>query len=144
MFGKHLACVTVFLVMLVLTALYPILIAVIGTLEIAPVLAGYLGIFLLGMTFISVGVLMSALTKNQLVAFILAFGVLLLFWVLGFASAILDPKLGAALSHASLIEHVNNFSRGLITTRDVVYYVNFSVFCLFLTVQALASHRWKG
>ena len=144
LFGKYLACVVVFLVMLALTALYPILIAVLGTLELAPVLAGYLGIFLLGMTFISAGVLMSAVTKNQLVAFILAFGVLLFFWVLGFASSILGPKLGAALSHASLIEHVNNFSRGLITTRDLIYYLNVSVFCLFLTVQALASHRWKG
>ena len=144
LFGKYLACVTIFLVMLALTALYPILIAVMGTLERAPVLAGYLGIFLLGLTFVSVGVLMSAVTKNQLVAFVLAFGVLLFFWVLGFASSFLGPKLGAALSHASLIEHVNSFSRGIITTRDLIYYLNFSVFCLFLTVQALASHRWKG
>ncbi|MDP6618262.1 MAG: hypothetical protein QGG90_02355 [Nitrospinota bacterium] len=56
----------------------------------------------------------------------------------------MGPKLVAALSHATLIEHVNNFSRGLITTRDLIYYLNVSVFCLFLTVQALASHRWKG
>ncbi len=144
LFGKFFACLTVFLLMLVLTALYPILIAVFGALETGPVLSGYLGIFLLGVTFISVGILMSALTENQLVAFMLAFGALLFFWVLSFASPYLGPKLGTALAHASLIGHVNNFSRGLITTRDLVYYLNFSVFCLFLTVQALASHRWKG
>lgn len=144
LFGKFLACVAVFLVMLALTALYPILIAIFGTLEWGPVLSGYLGALLLGVTFISVGVLMSALTRNQLVAFVLAFGALLFFWVLGFASAYLDPKLGAALAHASMIEHINNFSRGLISTRDVVYYLNVSVFFLFLTTQALASHRWRG
>lgn len=144
LFGKFFACFTVFLIMLALTVLYPILIGVFGSLEIRPVLAGYLGVLLLGMTFISVGVLMSSLTSNQLVAFILGFGTLLFFWVLGFASAYLDPKMAAVLDHASLIQHVNNFSRGLITTRDLIYYVNFSVFCLFLTVQALASHRWKG
>jgi len=142
--GKFLACASVFLIMLILTALYPVMIAALSTLELGPVLAGYLGVFLLGITFIAVGVLMSALTKNQLVAFILTFGTLLFFWVLGFASSYLDPKLGAALAHASMIEHVNNFSRGIISTRDVVYYLNFTVFCLFLTVQALASHRWKG
>ncbi|MFQ5912776.1 MAG: ABC transporter permease subunit [Nitrospinota bacterium] len=144
LFGKYLACVTVFLLMLVLTALYPGLIAFLSSLELGPVLSGYLGTFLLGVTFISLGVLMSALTHNQLVAFILAFGALLFFWVLGFASAYLNPKLGTALAHASMIEHINNFSRGLISTRDVVYYLNFSVFCLFLTIQALASHRWRG
>jgi ABC-2 type transport system permease protein len=144
LFGKFFACFTVFLVMLALTGLYPILISVVGSLEIRLVLAGYLGILLLGMTFISVGVLMSSLTSNQLVAFILGFGTLLFFWVLGFSSAFLDPKMGAALNHASLAQHVNNFSRGVISTRDLIYYVNFSVFCLFLTIQALASHRWKG
>lgn len=142
--GKFLACLAVYAIMLALTALYPLLMTVFGRPEPGPILSGYLGLLLLGAAFIAMGLLASSLTQNQIVAAIITFGVLLLIWVIGWASNFLGPTAGKILSHASLIEHLNNFSRGLINTKDVVYYLNFSAVCLFLTLRALESHRWKG
>ncbi len=142
--GKFLACLTVYAIMLALTALYPLMMIAFGQPEAGPILSGYLGLLLLGTAFISMGLLASSLTQNQIVAALVTFGVLLLFWVIGVASNFLGPAAGRILSHASLIEHLNNFSQGLISTRDVVYYLNFSVVCLFLTLRVLESHRWRG
>lgn len=142
--GKFLACLAVYAIMLALTALYPLLMALFGQPDVGPILTGYLGLLLLGASFIAMGLLASSLTQNQIVAAVITFGVLLIIWVIGWASTYLGPSAGKILSHISLIEHLNNFSRGLINTKDLVYYLNFSAVCLFLTLRALESHRWKG
>jgi len=113
--------------------------------EWGPVAAGYLGMFLMGLSFLSLGVLISALSENQIVAIIVSYGALLGFWFLGFA---VDPNTGQKVSkfltELSIIQHLENFIKGLIDTRDIVYYILFIFTSVFLTLRVLESKRWRG
>jgi ABC-2 type transport system permease protein len=142
--GKFLACVTVFATMLALSLVYPVLIAWVGRPDIKPFISAYIGVFLMGSAFISLGILISTLTENQIIAAVASFGVLLIFWVIGFSAENASPTLGSILRHLSIIEHFQNFAKGLIDTKDLIYYLNFTLFFLFLTLRSLESNRWRG
>lgn len=142
--AKFAACLAVYTVMLALTGIYPVLLIIFARPEIGPILAGYLGLFLLGAAFIALGALASSLTENQIVAGALSFGLLLLFWVIGWSSQFATGSVGRLLSHLSLLDHFDSFPKGVIDTKDVIFYLNFMIFCLFLTLRSLESHRWRG
>lgn len=142
--AKFAASLAVYALMLALTALYPLLLGVFASPEVGPILAAYLGLFLLGAAFIAIGALASSLTENQIVAGAVSFGALLLFWVIGWSSQFAGGGAGRLLSRLSLLEHFDSFPKGIIDTKDVIFYLNFMVFCLFLTLRSLESHRWRG
>jgi len=142
--GKYAAAVVLYLLMLVATALYPGVVAYFARLEWGPLLTGYLGLVLLGGTFLALGVLASSLTENQIVAAIATFGVLLIFWVIGWSADFAGPRWGKLLSHLSTLEHFEGFAKGVIDTKDVIYYLNFTILALFLTLRSLESKRWRG
>lgn len=142
--GKYLAALGLFLGMLAFTLCYPILVGALAGLEGGPLLSGYLGLVLQGAAFLAVGILISSLTENQIVAAVATFGVLLIFWVIGWASDVASPGLGRILSHLSLLDHFDSFAKGVIDTKDLIYYLNFTVLCLFLTLRSLESKRWRG
>ena len=142
--AKFSACLAVYTIMLALTAVYPVLLIIFAQPEVGPILAGYLGLFLLGAAFIALGALASSLTENQIVAAAISFGFLLIFWVIGWSSQFAGSGIGWLLSHLSLLEHFDSFPKGIIDTKDVIFYLNFMVFCLFLTLRSLESHRWRG
>ncbi|MCL6649227.1 MAG: ABC transporter permease [Chloroflexi bacterium] len=140
--GKFLGALALFGVMLGLTLYYPFLLFLYGKPDPGPIVSGYLGLVLLGAGFIALGLLTSALTKNQIVAAVLAFAVLLLLWL---ASPIGDVFSGPArdiLHYLSALDHYSDFSRGVIDTRDVVYYLSLAVAGLFATVQVVGARRW--
>ncbi len=142
--GKFLACLFVFLVMLALTIPCLVLLAWYGAPETGPILTGYLGLLLMGGAFISLGLFVSSLTENQIIAAAVGFGTLLLFWVIGWSAQFAGGLLGNILRHLSLLEHFDNFAKGIIDTTDVVYYLIFSIFCIFLTLRTLESIKWRG
>ncbi|MCL6640247.1 MAG: ABC transporter permease subunit [Candidatus Rokubacteria bacterium] len=142
--GKYLAALTLYAVMLALTLTYPALVVYFTRVEWGPLVTGYLGLVLLGATFLAVGIFASSLTENQIVAAITTFGVLLIFWVIGWSADYVGGPWGRVLSHLSLIEHFDSFAKGVLDTRDVLYYVNFTVVALFLTLRSLEARRWKG
>ncbi len=144
LFGKYLAAVVVFLGMLALTLIYPVLVAWTAQLEWGPLLTGYLGLLLQGAAFIAVGILISSLTENQIVAAVSTFGTLLIFWVISWAADSSGPIWGRVLSHLSLTEHFDSFAKGVIDTKDVIYYLNFTILSLFLTLRSLDAKRWRG
>jgi len=84
------------------------------------------------------------LTENQIVAAVLSFGALLLLWMFGWGRAVAGPALGGILEHLSIVKHMDSFMRGLIDSRDVVFYVLFIFFWLFLTLRLLNSRYWRG
>ncbi len=98
----------------------------------------------MGSAFIAFGLLASALTSNQIIAAVISFGALLIFWLIGFPAYGQDPALGGILRHLSLLQHFENFAKGVIASQDVIYYLNFTFFCLFLTLRALESNKWRG
>lgn len=142
--GKFAACLVMFTLMLVLTSLYPILLTTIYELEIGPMISGYLGLFIMGAAFISLGILISSLTENQIVAAIVPFGFLLLFWVMAWNEYVLGPAWAKLINHLSFYSHHRNFVKGIVETKDIVYYIDFSIFCLILTLLNLQSKRWRG
>lgn len=142
--GKFLACAGVFSLMLTLTFLYPLIVALWGELETAAVLTGYLGLFLIGIAFISLGLFFSSLTENQIVAAVASFGAFILFLTIGWSSEFVGPPLNKVLIHLSILNHFSNFAKGIIDTSDLIYYLNFIFLCLFLTSRVLESRRWRG
>lgn len=142
--GKYLAALALYAVMLALTLTYPAMVVYFTRVEWGPLVTGYLGLVLLGATFLAVGIFASSLTENQIVAAITTFGVLLIFWVIGWSADYVGGAWGRVLSHLSLIEHFDSFAKGVLDTRDILYYVNFTVVALFLTLRSLEARRWKG
>ena len=98
----------------------------------------------MGASFISVGLLVSSTTRNQIVAGVITFALLLLFWVLSWMADSVGPTSQAVLSYLSILEHFDDFSKGVIDTKHVVYYVSFVAFGLFLTAKAVDTERWRG
>lgn len=142
--GKFLAATALCALLLFATALYPFLLALWSEPELYPILTGYLGLLLLAMAFISLGLLCSSLTENQVVAATLTFGALLLFWIIGWASALAEGDWALLFRHLSILEHFSNFTRGVLETKDLAYYVGLTSFFLFATLKSLEIRRWKG
>ncbi len=138
-FGKFLASFSLFALMVALSAIYLVVLRVYGNPDLGPVLSAYLGLFLLGGSLISAGLFASSLTENQIVAAVISFGILLVFWILG-ASSDADNSI---LGYISIINHLDNFTKGIIALRDTIYYLSFIFFGLFLTYIMVESQRWR-
>jgi len=142
--GKFLAIYGIFLGLLALTGIVPLILSFYSSFDWNPVMTGYLGLALIGALFLATGVVASALTENQIVAAFLSFGFLILFWLLGALGTILgDTALGQVISYLSFIEHFDRMVRGLIDTKDLVYYFTGLVFMLFLAHRVVESQRWQ-
>jgi ABC-2 type transport system permease protein len=110
--------------------------------DLGPVAAGYFGILLLGCYFLSVGTFASTLTKNQIVAAILGFGMLILIFSTGLSeSLITDPAKRDLLGYFNLWDHMEEFARGIVDTRRVIYYVSATAFFLFLAVVSVTAKK---
>lgn len=142
--GKFAAAGTLFLVMLAGTFVYIIFLFLYGTPEIGPILTGYLGLLLIGLSYLSFGLFFSTLTDNQIIAAVSAFVFILVFWAIGWVSGIVSPTLGHTLTNFSLIEHFDDFAKGVLDTKHVVYYVSFIFMGLFLSFVSIESARWRG
>jgi ABC-2 type transport system permease protein len=142
--GKFFAATVVYLTPIAVTLLYIVFIRNLTDLPLGPVFAGYLGLILMGTAFIALGILVSSTTENQIVAAIITFGLLLLLWVIGWASSFTGPLVGKILTEISLVKHFQNFSKGVIDISDVIFYLSFTFYSLFLTCRVLESKRWRG
>ncbi len=142
--GKFLAATFLCALLLLATAIYPLLLGLWSDIELYPILTGYLGLLLLAMAFISLGILFSSLTENQIVAAVLAFGALLLFWIIGWSATIAEGDWGLLFRHLSIFEHFTSFARGVFETKDLAYYLGVTSFFLFATLKSLEVRRWKG
>jgi len=142
--AKFAACAVVFGVMLAGTLLYPIYVNILQPFPWLPLLAGYLGLFLLGLSFIACGVFVSSLTESQVVAGMATIGILLLFWIITWNEAATSPQLLRALIRLSMFDHFQTFARGVIDAQDVAYFLSFIGFFGFLTLRVLESRKWRG
>ncbi|HVO52580.1 MAG TPA: ABC transporter permease [Thermoanaerobaculia bacterium] len=142
--GKFAAGWCFFLFLWLPTVLYPVLLSRFGTLDWGPIAAGYLGIALVGALFISAGTFASALTKNQIVAAIVGFVFILGVFLVGvFRDFVTDPGLRDAVSYLNLLEHMDDFARGIVDTRRILYVASTVVFFLFLSTRALEANKGR-
>jgi ABC-2 type transport system permease protein len=130
--------------MLILTLSYPLLLKNSYPLEWLPIFSGYLFILLLGCSSIATGMFISSLTENQIIAAMGTYGIFLLFIVIAFTSGASPAWLEPLLVHLSFIEHLDQFAKGILDTRGIIYPINFTVFFFILTFQSLKSKRWRG
>jgi len=139
--GKYLAALTLISLALFLTGTYPLTLAQLGALEIGPVFGGYLGLFLLAGSFAAIGTAASAMTRNQVVAFLVAMMVCLIPFVSGYALAKVPTPLLPLIQTLSFDYHFNNLERGVIDSRNVVYYGTVIALFLHISVFALVRRR---
>jgi ABC-2 type transport system permease protein len=142
--GKFLGAMTLFGLMLGVTALHMGILFWYGEPELAPLLSGYLGLLLMGGSFISLGLLISSATKNQVVAGTITFAVLLLFWVISWMAESTTSTTQSVLAYLSILNHFEDFSKGVIDTTHLAYYLSFISFSLFMTAKSMDSERWRG
>lgn len=142
--GKFAAATVLFLMLLGLTALYPAIVGYFTRVEWGPLFSGYLGLLLLGSSFLAVGILVSSLTENQIVASFATFAILLGFWVIGWSADLVGGNWRGVFQYLSILEHLDSFGRGVIDTKDVLYYLSVIALSLFLTLRSLESKRWRG
>jgi ABC-2 type transport system permease protein len=142
--GKFLGAMGLYAAMLAVTLIHILLLFWFGNPEWKPIASAYLGMLLMGGCFIAVGLLISSLTKNQIVAGVVTFAVFLMLWVINWIGVFVGPTAQAILSHLSITDHFDDFSRGVLDTKHLVYYISFISLGLFLTAKSVDSERWRG
>ena len=142
--GKFLGAMGLYAAMLAITLIHVGLLFVFGNPEWRPVVTTYLGLLLMGGCFVSIGLLISSLTKNQIVAGMITFGVFLMLWVINWIASFMGPTAQQVLNYLSITDHLDDFTKGIIDTKHLVYYVSFITFGLFLTARSVDTERWRG
>jgi ABC-2 type transport system permease protein len=141
--GKFLGVVAFLIVMLGLSAIYPIILVVYGNPEIGIIASGYLGLFLLAVAFATVGLLTSSFTDNQIVAAVSCLVTLLLLYVISWPAETAGPTMAAVLKYLSLTEHFSQMVKGVIETKDLIYFATVIAVALYFTHRSVESVRWR-
>ena len=142
--GKFLGAMTLYAAMLAITAIHIGLLFSYGNPEWRVVVIGYLGLLLMGGCFISVGLLISSMTKNQIVSGMITFAVFLMLWVINWPASFVGPNTQNILNYLSITDHFDDFTKGILDTKHLVYYFSVMAFGLFLTARSVDTERWKG
>ena len=141
--GKYFSAVFVYFIMLILTLHFPLFLFAFGNPDKGPLISGYLGLFLMGSCFLAVGVFTSSFARNQIVAAVFGFGILLLLSLFSASAQIFSGPIGSVIQYISIYEHFNNFTRGIIDTEDIIFYLTFIIIALFLAVRVIQNKKWK-
>jgi ABC-2 type transport system permease protein len=141
--GKFVGAFVCVFVMLLLTGIFPAILFVYGDPEVGVVLGGFLGLLLLATAFLSVGLLTSSFTENQIIAAVSCLVSLLLFYVISWPAESVGETMGTVLRYLSLTEHFSEMVKGVIDTKDLTYFLSVIVLALFLTHRSVESLRWR-
>lgn len=143
--GKFLGAVVLYAAMLAVTMPSMAVLFAYGNPDWQPVATSYLGLFLLGSSFIAFGLFISSLTQNQIIAGVLTFVMLLMLLLVGWLrDVITSPTALTVISALSIFEHFDDFTKGVLDTKHLVYYVSVISFGLFLTARSVDGERWRG
>jgi ABC-2 type transport system permease protein len=142
-FGKYLATLVVFLSMAFITLIYPIILCAFTHISIPFLVSGYIGFILLGAAMISVGVFVSSLTENQVVAAVISFITLLILLVMQPLAFYFGGISAKILNWFSLFSRYEDFNRGILSLGTIVYYLSFSFLFLFVAIQIMEKRRWS-
>ncbi len=142
--GKYLAAVTVFAVTLLVSLVYPLVLAIFGQPSFGEIFTGYIGFFLLGCALISIGVFISALTESQVIAAVSTFFILLILWSGSFAISLVKvPWIAAVLKWLSVYTRFVPFTTGVLSLTPTVYFISFSAIFVFLAIRSVERRRWS-
>jgi ABC-2 type transport system permease protein len=141
--GKFLAALALVGTAIGLTLVFAISVRTLGPLDRGPAIGGYLGLLLMGGAFVAIGVMCSAFTRNSIVAFIAAFGICFALYLFGKLTQFVPPALQPVIAFLSIDGHFESVGRGVVDSRDVIYYLSIIGTCLLLATTSLESRRWR-
>jgi ABC-2 type transport system permease protein len=141
--GKYFAAFLLLAAALLMTFSYPLTLAMLGDPDGGAILGGYFGLLLMGGSYLAIGVFTSGLTQNQIVAFITGFVLMFVFFMLDKVVIFFPGPIASVLEYLSMTYHLENIARGIVDTRDIVYFSSVITVFLFLAVRTLESRRWR-
>jgi ABC-2 type transport system permease protein len=142
--GKWLAAMALYLCVLAISLFDIGLLFFYGKPDWKPILVGYVGLILQGGALLAIGIFISSTTRNQIIAGTATFAVCLLLWVLEWVSAFDPSPFGRVVSYLSVLTHFEPFAKGVLDTKDIIFYITLTFFGLFLTSRSLESLRWRA
>ncbi|HOV69106.1 MAG TPA: ABC transporter permease subunit [Clostridia bacterium] len=142
--GKYFAALTVFLITIFCTFIYPAIIGVLGELDMAVVIAGYVGFFLMGSVMIAIGVFLSSVTTSQLTAAIATLAAIFSIYILdSIIAGMSDSWFSSVLRSISVFSRFNDFTMGIIGLSPIIYFISMSLIFVFLTIRVIEKRRWS-
>jgi ABC-2 type transport system permease protein len=144
MMGKYLASLTFLVILFAGSGVLISPLFIYSSPEWKPILCAYLGLFLYGAAVLAAGLFISTLTENQIVAVVITFGIILVLWLIESFAASAEGVAKDVLSYISVVDHLDDFIKGVIDTTHVIFYLTFAFVGLFLTYRSLESMRWKS
>ena len=140
-FGKYLAAVALLSAAVLPTIIYAITVSMLGDMDSGPAIGGYIGLILMGATYLAIGTWGSSLTENQVVAFIVSWLMVLFFFLLDKILFLIPTWLVTPIEFLSVEFHFQNISRGVIDSRDIFYYLTLIGIALYFASRSLASRH---
>lgn len=141
--GKFLAALTLTAIALLFTWIYVISLTFIGKLDFGIIFGAYLGLLLMAGVYVSIGIFASSLTHNQVVAFIISFLIVFALFMLNKVLPFLPAGLATVFEYLSIDYHFGNIARGVLDSRNLIYYISGIVVFVLLTKTVLESRRWS-
>ncbi len=143
--GKFFAGVTFFLILLLTTWIPTGMLYLYSTPASGPIFTAYLGLLLYGLALIAIGLFISTLTENQIIAAVLSFGTIMVLWLVDVLANNADSTSGkAVLTYLSILSHLDDFMKGVLSTSHIIFYMSLMLVALFLTYRSIDSLRWRG
>ena len=142
--GKWFAALVLYASILAVSGINIAVLYAFGRPDLKPILVGFLGLLLQGGCLLAIGIFISTLTKNQIIAGGATFAVCLMLWVLDWVSAYDQSAWAKVISYLSVVTHFEPFSKGVIDTKDIIFYLSMIFFGLFLTTRSVESLRWRS
>lgn len=142
--GKFLAALGLYCVMIFSTLIYVVFLSWVGSPDYGSIITSYIGLVLMGSVYIAAGLLTSAVTKNQIIAAVIGIVGLLFLLVIGFVHYIVgEGFLSECLKYIGTFDHWETFTKGLVDSRDLIYYISLTVLLLFVTIRVVESRKWR-
>ena len=142
--GKYLSAVSLIGIALFSTLLHLITLMRFGnSIDYGAVFTGYLGLLLVGAVYASIGIFSSAVTDNQVISFIIGIAIIFIFWIFDKVLVFMPDMLAGIIQYISVEYHLSNISRGVIDTRNLIYFGSVIGFFLFMTTRLVESRRWS-
>jgi len=142
--GKWLGALLLYLCVLAMSAINIAVLFAFGKPDWKPILIGYLGLILQGGTLLAIGAFISTTTKNQIIAGGVTFFVCLLLWLLSWFTAFDSTGYSSVVNYLSIVTHFEGFAKGVLDSKDVIFYISMIFFSLFITSRSMESLRWRA
>src|SRR3989441_4195629 len=142
--GKFLAAGVFYAILLLSTWVPTGVLYIYGSPASGPILTAYLGLLLYGLSIIAIGLFISSLTENQIIAAVISFGAIMLLWLVDGMAGSAESTTQEALTYLSILSHLDDFTKGVLATSHIIFYLSLTLVALFLTYRSVDSLRWRG